>query len=105
MAASTPTPDKRIKLAICGGGIAGICLAIGLRKHHHIDAQLFEAGDTFKERGAGVGLSQNAQRAMEMIDPELRMALDRAGAVRMIPSLRILLVRVFNFGLSITPFY
>ena len=59
--------ETRFHVAIIGGGIGGLCTAIGLLKHRHIDVQLYEAAPSFGEIGAGVALGPNAQRALQLI--------------------------------------
>lgn len=49
---------------IVGGGIAGLCAAIGLTKLG-IDAQVYESADELKGIGAGFGLAANAMQALE----------------------------------------
>lgn len=69
--------SKRIKVAIAGGGIGGLCVAIGLLKHPHIDFQVYESARKFAEIGAGVAVGPNAQRAMELIGPRCQEAYKR----------------------------
>ena len=66
---SSSSPES-IKLAIIGGGIGGIALALGLLKHPHIDFQIYEAAPIWVQIGAGLGLGPNAQAALELISPE-----------------------------------
>ncbi|KAH9935630.1 FAD/NAD(P)-binding domain-containing protein [Fomitopsis serialis] len=44
----------KFRVAICGGGIGGLCLAVALSKHSDIQLDLYEATARFKEIGAGV---------------------------------------------------
>ncbi|MBD8493518.1 salicylate 1-monooxygenase [Pseudomonas syringae] len=53
-----------LRVAIVGGGIAGVALAIDLCRHAHLDVQLFEAAAAFGEVGAGVSFGANAVRAI-----------------------------------------
>lgn len=83
MSDSTSNP---ISIAIIGGGLAGISLANALIRHPHLRIQVFEAAPQFSERGAAVGLSTNAQRALdEVLGGSAEEALERAGAVSMNP--------------------
>ena len=66
---SSSDPDS-IKLAIIGGGIGGIALALGLLKYPHIDFQIYEAAPVWVQIGAGLGLGPNAQAALESLSPE-----------------------------------
>lgn len=66
-----------LSVAIIGGGIRGLCTAIALLRHPHIDVQVYEAAPTFGEIGAGLGIGPNAQQALELIVPEARAAYDK----------------------------
>lgn len=61
-----------LKVAIAGGGIAGLALARGLVKKPHIDVHIYEAVDKFKDVGAGLALHLNAIKAMALIGPEVK---------------------------------
>lgn len=81
-----------IKVAIIGGGLAGISMANALMGKAHLSVQVFEAAADFAERGAAVALSTNAQRALERILPLAQEVLEKAGAVTMNP-MRMMIVR------------
>lgn len=66
------TPDRRIKVAIAGGGIAGLALAAGLAKKPHIDVHVYEGVPEYKDVGAGLALHMNAIKAMTLIGDEVR---------------------------------
>lgn len=66
-AGSQAQAKKSFELAIIGGGIAGLLLAIALNKRN-IKCTIYEQAAEFGEIGAGVSLSRNAVAAMEMID-------------------------------------
>ena len=82
----------KISIAICGGGIAAVCLAYGLLQHAHLDVKIYEANQILREDGAAVGLGGNAQEALQLLGPEMRAALDKAGGTRMTPSIRYMMV-------------
>lgn len=55
-------PDRRLRVAIVGGGIGGLSLAVGLaneqKKGAKVDFKIYEAAPAFGEIGAGVGCQQ-----------------------------------------------
>ena len=61
--------SNAIRVAIVGGGIGGLALALGLLKYDHIDVQVYEAAHTFGEIGAGIAIGPNTQRALKLIGP------------------------------------
>ncbi|KAI1432588.1 salicylate hydroxylase [Xylaria sp. CBS 124048] len=71
------------RIGIIGGGLAGTALANALNRYPHIDVQVYEAGPSFSERGAAVGLGTNALKALDEIFPPggRESLLERAGAV------------------------
>lgn len=69
--------DDSIEVAVVGGGMSGLCLAIGLLKYPHIKVQIYEAAKCFSEIGAGVAFGPNAQRALRLIGPETEEAFMR----------------------------
>jgi 2-polyprenyl-6-methoxyphenol hydroxylase-like FAD-dependent oxidoreductase len=73
----------RIRVAICGGGIAGSCLFHSLLQHQHLDVHIFESASNFKDVGGALGITRNAITALELIGPSAKESLDRAGAVPM----------------------
>ena len=75
--------SRKLRIAIVGGGLAGATLINALLKHEHLSVDIFESAPEFSERGAAVGLSQNAQRALLEIGQPVADCLDRAGAVQM----------------------
>ncbi|KAI0845878.1 salicylate hydroxylase [Daldinia vernicosa] len=75
--------QPHIRVAIIGGGLAGATLANALIKVPHLDLDLYESSPELSERGAAVGLTSNAQRALDQILPSMRQSLNKAGAVLM----------------------
>lgn len=63
-------------VAIIGAGITGINLALGLQVRG-VKFTLYERAAGFREIGAGIGFSPNAERAMEILDPAVRAAFKR----------------------------
>ena len=66
---------KPFTIAICGGGVAGLALAIGLHRQK-VPFHLYESAHAFAEVGAGVAFSPNSVRAMGLISPQLRSAYE-----------------------------
>ena len=73
--------SPRLRIAISGGGIAGASLFHALLKQPGVDVHIFESAPEFREAGAAVGLTRNAQSALELIGPSATDCLRRAGAV------------------------
>ncbi|KAK3055863.1 hypothetical protein LTR09_003097 [Extremus antarcticus] len=69
-------PKREYSIACVGGGIGGLCTAIGLL-HQGVPVEIYEAAPAFAEIGAGVSLGPNAARAMQMIDPAIHEGLLR----------------------------
>ena len=68
---------KAIRVAVVGGGIGGLTLALGLLKYDHLDVQVYEAAHTFGEIGAGVAIGLNAQKALKLIGPHACDAFEK----------------------------
>ncbi|KAK4506308.1 hypothetical protein PRZ48_000038 [Zasmidium cellare] len=66
--------DRKIRVAVVGSGMGGLCVAIGLLKHAHLDVQVYEAAHKFSEIGAGVAFGPNAQRALRLLGKETEEA-------------------------------
>ncbi|KAF2648605.1 FAD/NAD(P)-binding domain-containing protein [Lophiostoma macrostomum CBS 122681] len=64
---SSPKPYN---IAIVGGGISGLTLAISLLQHN-IPITIYESAAHFGEIGAGVGFGSNAARAMQLLHPKI----------------------------------
>jgi hypothetical protein len=64
------TPTKPFNIAIVGGGLGGVALAIGLIKQG-VPTHIYEAAAGFGEIGAGVIFGPNSARALNLIDPAM----------------------------------
>lgn len=67
-------------MAVCGGGIGGLCLTIGLLRQK-VSCKLYEAAPAFAEIGAGVSFGPNVIRAMELIDPQIARGFDNCATI------------------------
>lgn len=79
------SPAKDFQIAIVGGGIAGVCLAIALN-HRSITVTLYEQAPAFGEIGAGVSFSPNAVRAMSACHQGIFEAFERVCTRNLWPS-------------------
>ena len=71
------TPEEEpssFRVAIIGGGIGGLSLALTLNKHAHIQYDVYEACPKFQEIGAGVSVGPNARQALELIGSQANKA-------------------------------
>lgn len=64
---------KPIEVAIIGGGITGLTLALGLQRRN-ILFHIYERAQSLREIGAGIGFTPNAERAMLALDPRIHQA-------------------------------
>lgn len=62
-----------LEVAIIGGGIAGVTLALGLLARG-IAPTVYERSGSFREIGAGIGFTPNSERAMLILDPRIHAA-------------------------------
>lgn len=64
------TSSLKLHIAITGGGLGGLALAIALRARN-IPFTIYESKAAFTEIGAGINLAPNGLRALRLIDPSL----------------------------------
>lgn len=80
-------PVKPFEVAIVGGGIAGVSLAIALYSRQ-IPVTIFEQAAAFTEAGAGVSIGPNAVQAMQLCHQGLYEAFDKVRTLNLWPSKR-----------------
>ena len=73
---TTPEIAKPLNVAVIGGGIGGLCFAIGLLRYN-VTFHIYEAAHAFAEIGAGVGFGPNARQAMTLIDPRIKQGYEK----------------------------
>lgn len=73
--------SSTIRVAILGGGLAGIAMLRGFLKYPHIAANVYETRPAFREDGSAVELSAHAQTSLYALDPSLEQCLACAGAI------------------------
>ena len=81
-----PPPSPRTRIAVIGGGLAGLCCTLGLLKHPHIDVHIYESAPTFSEFGAGVEIGPNAQTALKLLSPLAEKAFTETTTPNLWPS-------------------
>ena len=68
--ARAPSAKKQLDIAIVGGGLAGLALAIGLIQRG-ISTQIYEGASTWTDAGAGLVFAKNSMEAMKKISPDV----------------------------------
>ena len=71
---SNTAQSQSVDVAIVGGGIIGLVLALGLLKRD-IKVKIYEQSRSFREIGAGVAFTANAIRCMHIVNPDIVDAL------------------------------
>lgn len=72
----SPATSDRLHVAIIGAGITGVNLALGLQARN-VSYTIYERTSAFREIGAGIGFSPNAERAMGSLNPDVLAAFKR----------------------------
>jgi salicylate hydroxylase len=65
-----PNQTKPFTIAIVGGGLGGLLLALGL-SIRNVPFHIYESAPAFTETSAGIGVGPNAVRAMALLDPRI----------------------------------
>jgi len=68
--------NTRPQVAIIGGGITGLALAAGLHARS-VPFIVYERASAFRDIGAGIGISPNAERALFALTPDALAAFKR----------------------------
>jgi salicylate hydroxylase len=66
--------SSKISVAIVGGGIGGLSLAVGLQKCPQLDVQVYEGTKVYTDIGGGLAIHGNGIRAMELLGEEVKRA-------------------------------
>ena len=66
--------EQPLEVAIVGGGIIGLVLALGLIRRG-VKVKVYEQARSLREIGAGVAFTANAIKCMELIEPDIVAAL------------------------------
>ena len=64
------SPGKQLQIAVVGGGLGGLSLAIGLVQRG-ISAQVYEGASSWTDAGAGLVFAKNAMDAMKKVSPDI----------------------------------
>jgi salicylate hydroxylase len=67
--------NPKFRIAICGGGVGGLTLAVALSQHQDIAVDVYEAAQTFCEIGAGVGVWPRAFKVLRKLGPDFEQQL------------------------------
>jgi len=90
MSSATRNSVEPPSLAIVGGGIAGLTLAIALLTHApHLPITLYESASAFGEIGAGVAFEPVMVRTMRLIDPRVVAAFEKCSKGNTPPGPRV----------------
>ena len=70
------TPRKLFNIAVIGGGLGGLSLAIGLVQRG-ISVQVYEGASSWTDGGAGLVFAKNSMAAMKKISPDIYEAFTK----------------------------
>ncbi|EIW82783.1 salicylate hydroxylase [Coniophora puteana RWD-64-598 SS2] len=67
--------STKLRVAICGGGVGGLTLAVTLSQYPDIEVDIYERARQFGEVGAGVGLWLRPFKVLRKLGPKLEQDL------------------------------
>ena len=76
---NTKSTASNLDIVLVGGGITGLVLAIGLVKRN-VNVRIYDQAQSFREIGAGIGFSPNAERAMKLVDKRIHVGFKKVAS-------------------------
>lgn len=70
MSSSLDSSSKPITIAIIGGGLGALALAIGLLEYPNVNFHIYEAAPAFGEIGAGIMFGPHSVNALRLLHPQ-----------------------------------
>ncbi|KAI4860615.1 FAD/NAD(P)-binding domain-containing protein [Hypoxylon rubiginosum] len=70
--------NAQISIAIVGGGVVGVVLALGLL-HRGVQVVLYERASNFHDVGAGIAFTEVARKCMFLLNPAILESMKRVG--------------------------
>ncbi|KAG1891072.1 FAD/NAD(P)-binding domain-containing protein [Suillus subluteus] len=67
--------NPRFRIAICGGGVGGLTLAVALSRHQDIAVDVYEAAQSFCEIGSGIGIWPRSFKVLRKLGPDFEQQL------------------------------
>ncbi|KAG1878042.1 FAD/NAD(P)-binding domain-containing protein [Suillus subalutaceus] len=67
--------NPRFRIAICGGGVGGLTLAVALSRHQDIAVDVYEAAQSFCEIGSGIGVWPRSFKVLRKLGPDFEQQL------------------------------
>lgn len=59
--------SDKLRILVVGAGVAGLAVAIALKKHEGVDVQIYERATQLQEIGASIALGPNGMRTLEKL--------------------------------------
>lgn len=60
--------QRRLKVAVVGGGPGGLATAIALGKIPNVEVTIYEQAKVLREIGAGISIGQNTWNVLELLE-------------------------------------